>query len=551
MSKAIKVVIVGGVAGGATAAARIRRLNELASIKIFEKGEYVSYANCGLPYYIGNIITDHDDLLLASPELFRGRFNISVSTKHEVTEIKRNEKIVLVKNLEKGTVFQEEYDYLVLATGAYPVKPDIPGVNSEGIFTLRSIGDSDTIKAYIDKSNVKKVAIVGGGFIGLEMAESLVHRGITVEIIERSPQVMAPFDPEMVQDVHKELKQKGVTIHFRTAVNAFEKLANGTFVVKADEGKQFNADMVILAIGVRPDIAMIKAAGIELGSLGGIKTNDRMQTSDPSIYAVGDSVETKDFITGRNVIIPLANPANRQGRVAADNIANPNTSIRYRGVQGTAICKVFDYTIGITGCSEKTLKRFEVPYEKVYLHPFHHVSYYPGAHKIALKVLFEPKTGRILGAQACGMDGVDKRIDVISMAIQSGKTMNDLEEVELCYSPQYGSAKDPINLAGMIASNMLRGDQPITHWTSTEKREQLIDVRSEEEHKTFHVPNSKNIPLPELRQRLGEIRKDLPVFVYCAVGQRGYYATRLLRLHGYDARNISGGVTTYKSTMNV
>ncbi|KAJ3260006.1 hypothetical protein HK103_001516 [Boothiomyces macroporosus] len=547
MSKSIKIVIVGGVAGGATAAARLRRMNELANIKVFEKGEHVSYANCGLPYYIGNTITNQKDLLLASPELFRNRFNVTVKTKHEVKEIKRDSKFVVVKDLEKGTEIKEDYDYLVLATGAHPIKPDLHGINSEGIFTLRNVKDSDIIKTYVAEHQVKKVAIVGGGFIGLELAESLVHRGIGVEIIERLDQVMAPFDAEMVEEIHKELSRNGVKVNFKTSVTAFEKQSDGSLDVKTDSNSKINADMVILAIGVRPDIDMIKAAGIELGSLGGIKTNERMQTSDPYIYAVGDSVETKDFVTGKNVIIPLANPANRQARVAADNIANPKTSTKYRGVQGTAICKVFDYTVAMTGNSEKALKRNNIQYEKVYLHPFNHVSYYPGAHKISLKVLFDPKSGKIFGAQACGVDGVDKRIDVISMAIQGGMTMGDLEEVELCYSPQYGSAKDPINVAGMIASNMLRGDQPLTHWSADEKREQLIDVRSPEEHSAFHVPNSKNIPLPELRNRLSEIRKDLPVYVYCAVGQRGYYATRILRLNGYDARNISGGVTTYKS----
>ncbi|KAJ3311204.1 hypothetical protein HDV04_004208 [Boothiomyces sp. JEL0838] len=547
MSKSIKVVIVGGVAGGATAAARLRRMNELANIKVFEKGEHVSYANCGLPYYIGNTITNQKDLLLASPELFRNRFNVTVKTKHEVKEIKRDSKFVVVKDLEKGTEIKEDYDYLVLATGAHPIKPDLPGINSEGIFTLRNVKDSDIIKTYVAEHQVKKVAIVGGGFIGLELAESLAHRGISIEIIERLDQVMAPFDAEMVDEIHKELSRNSVKVNFKTSVTAFEKLTDGSLDIKTDRNIKINADMVILAIGVKPDIDMIKAAGIELGSLGGIKTNERMQTSDPYIYAVGDSVETKDFVTGKNVIIPLANPANRQARVAADNIANPKTSTKYRGVQGTAICKVFDYTVAMTGNSEKALKRNNIQYEKVYLHPFNHVSYYPGAHKISLKVLFDPKSGKIFGAQACGVDGVDKRIDVISMAIQGGMTMGDLEEVELCYSPQYGSAKDPINVAGMIASNMLRGDQPLTHWSADEKREQLIDVRSPEEHSAFHVPNSKNIPLPELRNRLSEIRKDLPVYVYCAVGQRGYYATRILRLNGYDARNISGGVTTYKS----
>ncbi|KAJ3086927.1 hypothetical protein HK102_012160 [Quaeritorhiza haematococci] len=546
-----RVLIVGGVAGGATAAARLRRQNEQASITVFERGPYVSFANCGLPYYVGNVIQEESDLLLATPQLFRSRFNIDVQLHSEVTKINRAEKSIVVKNVETGAERTEKYDYLVLSTGAAPIKPPLEGVNLDGIFTLRNIPDSVAMRDWIEKKNVKHAVVVGGGFIGLEMTENLVHRGIKVEVIQNLNQVMTPFDPEMVTEVHKHMKEKGVVLHLGTMVNGFGKSEDGKLVVKTSSNETYKTDMVILSIGVRPEAGLAKEAGLELGALGGIRTNEKMQTSDPHIYAVGDSVETKDYVTGQWVIIPLANPANRQGRVAADHIANPHTPARYRGVQGTAVCQIFDYVLACTGSSEKILQRFQKPYEKVYVHPFNHVSYYPNAKRINIKVLFDPKDGRVLGAQAIGLVGVEKRIDVISMAIQGGLTVYDLEEVELCYAPQFGAAKDPINLAGMVASNALRGEQPLAHWNdpkvNPQSSPQLVDVRTNDEFKNGHVPNAIHIPLNDLRTRMNELDKAKPVHIYCAIGQRGYYATRLLRQHGYDAINVSGGFTTFKN----
>jgi NADPH-dependent 2,4-dienoyl-CoA reductase/sulfur reductase-like enzyme len=484
----MKVVIVGGVAGGATCAARLRRLVEHASIRVYERGEFVSFANCGLPYYVGNIIPKQNDLLQASPKLFKDRFRIDVRVNTLVTRIDRQKKEIVAQDLTTGENLVDTYDYLVLSTGANPVKPNVPGIDLDGIYSLRTIPDSEKIKGWIQEKKVKRVAIVGAGFIGLEMAESLAHLGIHVDIVEFAPQIMSVFDPEMVVDVQKHLVEKGVGLHLNEMVNGFEKSSEG-LVVNTKSGTRISADMVILAIGVRPETSLAKECGLELGTLGGVKTNNRMQTSDPSIYAAGDSIETVDFVTKRPTMVPLANPANRQGRVIADNIADPKTPIVYRGVQGTSVCKVFDYVLASTGASEKTLKKLNIPYQKAHLFPFQHVSYYPGAKRMSLKVLFNPENGLILGAQCVGMEGVDKRIDVISMAIQAKQTIYDLEEVELCYSPQFGAGKDPINIAGMIGSNDLRGDQPLVHWNQLDWKQdiQLLDVRNQNEFEAFHV----------------------------------------------------------------
>jgi NADPH-dependent 2,4-dienoyl-CoA reductase/sulfur reductase-like enzyme/rhodanese-related sulfurtransferase len=541
----MKVVIVGGVAGGATCAARLRRMAESATITLYERGEFVSFANCGLPYYVGKVIAKQSDLLLASPKLFKDRFDINVAINHNVTKINRAKKEILARDLVTGKDIVDSYDYLVLSTGASPIKPNLP---LKGIFSLRNIPDSEEIKSWIHSRNVKKAVIVGAGFIGLEMAESLVNIGIKVEIVEFAPQVMNVFDSEMVVGVQKHLLEKGVGLNLSEMVTAFEQ-QDKNIVVKTKSGISIATDMVILSIGVKPEISLAEQCGLDLGKTGGIKTNNRMQTSDPFIFAAGDSVETTDFVTKQSVIVPLAKPANRQGRVIADNISNPNTKSVYRGVQGTSICKVFDYVLACTGASEKTLNRVGMQFDKVHLYPFNHVSYYPGATRMSLKVLYRPDDGLILGAQAVGMEGIDKRIDVISMAIQARQTIHDLEEVELCYSPQFGSGKDPINVAGMIGGNALRGDQPLAHWNqiNSTKDIQLLDVRNVDEFDGGHVEGAKNIPLNDLRKRMNELDQSKPVHVYCAVGQRGYYGTRLLLQHGFDARNVSGGMTLFKS----
>ncbi|KAJ3018592.1 UNVERIFIED_CONTAM: hypothetical protein HDU68_011079 [Siphonaria sp. JEL0065] len=553
----LRVVIVGGVAGGATAATRLRRLNEAASIVVFERGPHVSFANCGLPYYIGGVIASQKSLLLATPQTFDARFNVKVKNLHEVVAIKRDPKVVVVRNLATAENSEEPYDRLILATGSVPIRPPaIKGINDvEGIFTVRSVVDSDIIRDYITSKNVKSAVIVGCGFIGLEMAENLVHRGIQVEMIEMGPHIMPVFDSEIVTDAEANLSQKGVKVHFKHSVSGFSRdSATRKIYVEIDNGSSpaVPTEMVILAIGVRPDAGLAKEAGLAIGKLGGVTTNEFMQTSDPSIYAVGDSVETKDFVTGQATIVALANPANRQARVAADNIANPGSS-KYRGVQGTSVCKVFDVVLASTGASERTLNRWNMPYEKVHLYPFNHVSYYPGASKIALKVLFDPTTRKVLGAQASGTEGVDKRIDVISMAIQGGMTVDDLAETELCYAPQFGAAKDPVNLAGMIATNSLNGHAPIVRWSDVEQKQaspqktQVLDVRDHGElEDSGSLPGAINIPLNQLRARLGEIDRARPVEVYCAVGQRGYYATRILRENGFDAKNLTGGYTLLK-----
>ncbi|KAI8914589.1 FAD-dependent pyridine nucleotide-disulfide oxidoreductase [Gorgonomyces haynaldii] len=547
MSKPLKrVLIVGGVAGGATCAARLRRLNEHIKITVFEKGEFVSFANCGLPYYVGNVIKKKSDLLLATPTLFKDRFNIDVRVNHQVLKIDRSQKQVHIHDLVRQEKIVESYDYLVLSTGANAVRPNLPGIDLPGIYTVRNIPDTENIKQWIQDHNVKRAVVVGAGFIGLEMTESLQERGIKVDLVEFAPHIMSNFDPEMVTDVEQHIRSKGVGLHLREAVSGFEKTANGLKVLTRS-GKSIDTDMAILSIGVKPDTQLAQDAQLALGATGGIKTNERMQTSDPFIYCAGDSVETHDYLTGKPAMVPLANPANRQGRVIADNIADPTTRSVYRGVQGTSICKVFDYVLASTGHSEKRLQPKQ--YEKVYLFPFNHVTYYPGATKMNLKLLFDPKDGRVLGAQAVGVQGVDKRIDVVSMAIQSKATVFDLEEAELCYSPQFGAGKDPIQVAGMLAANHVRGDQPLVHWDSLKMSEQpqILDVRNQDEFDREHIPGAKLIPLPQLRKRLGELEKTKKVYVHCAVGQRGYYATRILKLEGYDAANLSGGMTIYKS----
>lgn len=542
-----RILIVGGVAGGASCAARARRLSETAEIVVFERGPFVSFANCGLPYYVGDVITDEKKLLVANADLFRQRFNIDVRLENEVLEIDRAAQQITVKNRTTGEVYSEAYDALVLAPGAAPIRPPLPGIDLPGIFALRTIPDSRRIREWIDTHQVQRAVVVGGGFIGLEMAENLVHRGIAVTVIEAQDQVMAPLDPEMVAPVHERLRSHHVTLCLSDSVAKFEPAADGGVCVSTQSGATHAAELVILGIGVRPETTLAKGAGLEIGDRGGIRVNEHMQTSDPHIWAVGDAVEVKDFVTGEWTVIPLAGPANRQGRIAADAICGRDST--FRGVQGTSVCGVFGLTIAATGANEKTLQRLGWDYGKVYLHPGHHVGYYPNAKPIDLKLLFSQPDGRILGAQAVGEEGTEKRIDVIAMALQTGATVFDLEEAELCYAPQFGAAKDPVNMAGMIAANALRGDAPLVHWQQLGDRGDaiLLDVRNVDEFEAGHVEGAVNLPLPQLRDRLDELNRDQDIWVYCQVGQRGYYATRALRLSGFRAYNLSGGFKTYQA----
>jgi NADPH-dependent 2,4-dienoyl-CoA reductase/sulfur reductase-like enzyme/rhodanese-related sulfurtransferase len=541
----MKVFIIGGVAGGASCAARLRRLSEENEITIIDRGPYVSFANCGLPYYVGDVIDDESDLIVATPALFKDRYNIDVRLENEVLKIDKKNKKIEIRDLKTKQIYEESYDALVLSPGAAPIRPPLPGIDLPGIFVLRTIPDSRNIKNWIEKQNVKSAAIIGGGFIGLEMAENLVGLGIKVDILEMLPQVMPPLDAEMAELIHRELKDKGVNLHLGDAVAEFEKSKENSLIVKTKSEKKHEVDMVILSIGVRPESKLAVEAGLEIGKRGGIQVNEFLQTSDAHVWAIGDAIEVCDFISQEKGLIPLAGPANRQGRIAAENIMGRKSI--FRGVQATAVCKVFDLTVALTGLSEKSLVRLGEKFKKIYLHPGHHASYYPDANTIHMKLLFSPDDGRILGAQAIGKDGAEKRIDVLSMAIQKGATVFDLEEAELCYAPQFGSAKDPINMAGMIAGNMLRGDCPMQSWEEIkDKAAFLLDVRTKEEFDQEHLGESVNIPLNELRFKLELLSKDQPIMVFCSAGQRGYFATQILRGHGFDAINLTGGLQTYK-----
>ena len=541
-----KIVIVGGVAGGASCAARCRRLDENAEILLLDRGPYVSFANCGLPYYVGDVIADESKLLLASEALFRNRFNIEVRTRHEAVAIDREKREIEVKELATGRIYRESYDALVLSPGAMAVRPPLPGIDLPGIFVLRTIPDSREIRAWIDAKQAKSAVVVGGGFIGLEMAENLAHRGLAVSVVEMLNQVMPPLDPEMAQPVQQHMEAHGIKMALGDGVAGFERNDAGQLVVKTKSGAAHAGDLVILAIGVRPETGLAKSAGLELGERGGIRVDDQMRTSDPSIWAVGDAVETRDIVTGQATLIPLAGPANRQGRIAADFICGRDS--HFRGVQGTAICGVFDIAVASTGASEKALQRAGIiDYEKIYLHPNQHVGYYPGAKQINLKLIFRKSDGRILGAQAVGEADVARRIDVIATAIQFGGTVYDLEEAELCYAPQFGGAKDPVNFAGMIASNALRGDNPLADWGQLGSDGVcLLDVRDPDEFEEGHIPGAVNLPLNEIRNRMEELPRDREISIYCGVGQRAYYAARILLQNGYHAKNLAGGIRTYK-----
>jgi NADPH-dependent 2,4-dienoyl-CoA reductase/sulfur reductase-like enzyme/peroxiredoxin family protein/rhodanese-related sulfurtransferase/TusA-related sulfurtransferase len=537
------------VAGGASAAARARRLSEEAEIILLERGPYVSFANCGLPYHIGGEIADRDRLLVTTPEQLRKRFRIDVRTRNEVTAIQPAEKTVEIKNLETGKTYRESYDSLILSPGAEPVRPPIPGIGSPKVLTLRNMEDMDRIIQALDGK--PHATVIGGGYIGLEMAEALRRRKIATTLIELAPQVMGPADPEMVSILHQELTINGVDLRLGISVTAFSETANG-LKLTLSSGETLETGVAVLAIGVKPETALAKFAGLELGPRGGIKVNDRMETSDKNIYAVGDAVEVTDFITRQPALIPLAGPANRQGRIAADNIFGRD--VRYKDTQGTAICKVFNLAIGMTGLSEKAAKRAGIAYEKVYVHPASHASYYPGAAALSIKMLFDPMSGKVLGAQAVGADGVDKRIDVFAVAIRAGLTVLDLEELELSYAPPFGSAKDPVNFAGFVAANALRGDVKLCRVEDLLKPQAdqvLLDVRTPDEFSAGTVPGAKNIPVDELRVRFGELSKEKEYLVFCKVGLRGYLACRTLSQNGFKCRNLSGGYTTYQRTVEM
>jgi NADPH-dependent 2,4-dienoyl-CoA reductase/sulfur reductase-like enzyme/rhodanese-related sulfurtransferase len=542
-----RILIVGGVAGGASCAARVRRNCETSEIVLFDRGPYVSFANCGLPYYVGNVILEEKSLLVATPELFRDRFNIIVKTEHEVRAIDRAAREIEVCDLKTGTIVREKYDELVLSPGAAPIRPPLPGIDLPGIFALRTIPDSRRIRAWLTDRAVKSALVVGGGFIGLEMAENLQRRGLAVTVVELADQLMPPLDPEMSVPVRERMLAAGVRVMLGDAVESFAAAGDG-LAVKTKSGTTLEAGIVILAIGVRPEVTLAKAAGLEIGPRGGIRVDDRMRTSDPHIWAVGDAIEVVDTITGSPLAVPLAGPANRQGRVAADNLCERDA--KFRGVQATAVCGAFGLTIAMTGASEKSLKRAGITdYEKVWLHPGHHVGYYPGSHPIHLKLVFRKTDGRVLGAQAVGEEGVEKRIDVIAMAVQMKATVFDLEEAELCYAPQFGAAKDPVNIGGMIAANHVRGDLPLASWDDLAARVAggacLIDVREPGEYETGSIPGAVNIPLSQMRRRMGELPRGREILVFCQVGQRGYYAVRALRAHGYQAANLPGGLRTW------
>ena len=543
MSK--KVIIVGGVAGGASTAARLRRLDETVEIIMFEKGEYISFANCGLPYYIGEVIDEREKLIVQTVEQMSTKFKIDIRNLSEVIKIDKENKVVTVTNHKTGESYEETYDVLVLSPGAQPIKPGISGINEcNNLFTLRNIPDTDQIKSFVDNQKPKHAVVIGGGFIGLEMAENLHERGLEITLVEASSQVMAPLDIEMVSIIHEHLVDKGVKLILNDGVKSFEN--NGKKVV-LNSGQVIETDLIILSIGVHPETTIAREAGLALNERGAIVVDKKMKTSDESIYALGDAVEIMDFVNKQPTIIPLAWPANRQGRIVADNICGKESE--YKGTLGSSVAKVFDYTVAATGNNEKTLKRLNLEYKALHIHPGSHAGYYPGAFPIAYKLLFNPTTGQIYGAQGVGIDGVEKRIDVIATAIKGNLNVIDLQDVEVCYAPPYNSAKDAVNMLGYYAENIMDGLIETIDWSEVNSLDEttsvVLDVRESFELMTGKIKNSIHIPLGQLRDRLNELPTDKTVYVTCQVGLRGYVACRLLNQYGFKAKNIDGGVKTY------
>lgn len=548
----MKVVIIGGVAGGATAAARIRRLDEQAEIIVFERSGYISYANCGLPYYIGDTITDPEALTLQTPESFFSRFQITMKVRHEVTAIHAERNIVSVKNLETGAEFEERYDKLLLSPGAKPSLPPVPGTDIDRLFTLRTVEDTFLIKDYINKKNPRSVILAGGGFISLELAENLRHLGMEVTIIQRPKQLMNPFDEDMASFIHSEMRSHGIRLLLGHTVEGFEETENGVRVLLKEEAP-LSADMAVLAIGVSPDTRLAEMAGLKLGIKNSIIVNERMETSVPNIFAVGDAVQVKHFVSGEDSLISLAGPANKQGRIAADNICGKDS--RYSGSQGSSIIKVFNMTAAVTGLNEKSAKKAGLSVDKVILSPMSHAGYYPGGKVMTMKVVFEKETYRLLGAQIVGYEGVDKRIDVLATAIRAGMKATDLNELDLAYAPPYSSAKDPVNMAGFMIENIASGQLKQFHLEDIndlplDGSVTLLDARTEGEFSRGHVTGFINIPVDQLRENLNKLPKDKPVYVMCQSGLRSYIACCILKGEGYDAYNFSGGYRFYDAVVN-
>lgn len=543
----MKTIIIGGVAGGASAAARLRRLDETCEIVILERGNFISFANCGLPYYIGGAITDKNNLTLQTPESFRKRFNIDVRVNNEAVRISPEEKTVTVKNLKSGEIYTESYDNLILSPGAEPIKPNIEGIDSNTVFTLRNIPDTLKIKEYIEKSKPKSAVVIGGGYIGVEMAENLKEAGLDVSVVELADHLIAPLDFDMAADVHRYIKSKGIKLYLNNGVKAIDGntviLQNGTI----------DAEMIIMSVGVRPETALAKDCGIEVNRRGSIVVDRHMKTNIQNIYAVGDAVETEDFITKSPAFIPLAGPANKQGRIAADNICGINSE--YTGTQGSAVLKLFDMTVATTGINEKSASSAGIDYDKTYIYSGSHASYYPGASNMSIKALWDKKTLKIIGAQIVGFDGVDKRMDVLASSIRFGAKITDLANLELCYAPPFGSAKDPVNMLGFVAENIITGKMKQFFWNDVEKLPRdgsvtLLDVRTVTEVKRGRIDGFINIPLDSLRERINEIPKDKPVYLHCHSGLRSYIALCILKGNGYDCFNLAGGWRLYESVIN-
>lgn len=543
----MKTIIIGGVAGGASAAARLRRLNEACEIVILERGDFISFANCGLPYYIGGAITDKNDLTLQTPESFRKRFNIDVRVNNEAVRISPEEKTVTVKNLKSGEIYTESYDNLILSPGAEPIKPNIDGIDSNIVFTLRNIPDTLKIKEYIEKSKPKSAVVIGGGYIGVEMAENLKEAGLDVSVVELADHLIAPLDFDMAADVHRYIKSKGIKLYLNNGVKAIDGntviLQNGTI----------DAEMIIMSVGVRPETSLAKDCGIEVNRRGSIVVDRHMKTNLQNIYAVGDAVEAEDFITKSPAFIPLAGPANKQGRIAADNICGINSE--YTGTQGSAVLKLFDMTVATTGINEKSASSAGIDYDKTYIYSGSHASYYPGASNMSIKALWDKKTLKIIGAQIVGFDGVDKRMDVLASSIRFGAKITDLANLELCYAPPFGSAKDPVNMLGFVAENIITGKMKQFFWNDVEKLPRdgsvtLLDVRTVTEVKRGRIDGFINIPLDSLRERIKEIPKDKPVYLHCHSGLRSYIALCILKGNGYDCFNLAGGWRLYESVIN-